>query len=408
MGWMGDAELFMGAALLHEDAQSFFTKWLADIQDDQRADGQFPPVAPLKVAGDDGGPAWSDAGVICPWTLYEAYGDKRILERHYDSMVRFIDFCKRRSTPEFLAPKNFQCYGDWLNVHEETPNTVLYAAYFAHSTELLARAAEVLGKTGDAAKYHELFEKIRDAFNRACVKANGRIDGDTEADYALALAFGLLDAGKAKLASRYLVENIQKHQWHLSTGIVGTRSLMPALAQIGRNDIAERLIHNDTFPSWGFTIKEGATSIWERWDGWTPQKGFQDPGMNSFNQYGFGSVYQWMVENLGGIQCASPGYKNILIAPQFDSRLSWANTTYESVRGPIETRWKKTWNGFQLNVSIPANSTATVRIPASDQRDVTESHVQAGRAPGVTFLQMDGGAAVFKIGSGTYEFRVAD
>jgi alpha-L-rhamnosidase len=270
----------------------------------------------------------------------------------------------------------------------------------------MARAAEVLGKTADAARYNELFENIRGAFNRAYVAPDGRIDGDTQADYALALSFDLLDRDKAKLAAQHLVENIQKRQWHLSTGFIGTKGLMLALAQMGRNDVAERLIHNDTFPSWGFSIKQGATSIWERWDGWTPEKGFQDPGMNSFAHYSFGAVYQWMVEELGGIRSSGPAYKDIIIAPQLDPRLTWADTTYDSIRGPIETHWKRSGRNLRLEISIPANTTAKVRIPAEGQEDVSESRRLASRAPGVKFLQMDGGSAVFEIGSGTYEFSV--
>jgi alpha-L-rhamnosidase len=406
LGWMGDAQVYIVAATLHEDVQAFFTKWLVDVQDAQRADGQYPTVAPLKVSGDDGGPAWADAGVICPWAIYEVYGDRRILERHYDSMARFIEFCKSRSTPDFLPPREFHCFGDWLNIHDETPTTVIYTAYFAHSTKLMARAAEVLGKTADAARYNELFENIRGAFNRAYVAPDGRMVGDTQTDYVLALAFGLLDSDKTNLAAQHLVENIQKRQWHLSTGFIGTKSLMLTLAQMGRNDIAERLIHNDTFPSWGFSIKHGATSIWERWDGWTPEKGFQDPGMNSFAHYSFGAVYQWMVEDLGGIRSSGPAYKNIVIAPQLDSRLTSADTTYDSIRGPIQTHWKRTGNKTRLKISIPANTTATVHVPAADQMDVSEGQRLASGAPGVSFLLMDGGSAVFGIGSGTYEFSV--
>jgi alpha-L-rhamnosidase len=406
LGWMGDAQVYIRAATLHEDVQGFFTKWLVDVQDGQRADGQYPMVAPVKVAGDDGGPAWADAGVICPWAVYEAYGDRRILERHYDSMARFIDFCKKRSTPDFLPPKEFHCFGDWLNIHDETPNTVIYTAYFAHSAKLMAQIAEVLGKTADAAKYSKLFENIRAAFNRAYVAADGHIEGDTQTGYVLALSFDLLDSKKAYLAAHYLVDNIQMHRWHLSTGFIGTKSLMLTLDQIGRNDVAERLIHNDTFPSWGFSIKQGATSIWERWDGWTPEKGFQDPGMNSFAHYSFGAVYQWMVEDLGGIRSSGPAYKSIIIAPQLDSRLTSADTTYDSIRGPIETHWKRTGNKLQVEVSIPANATATVRFPAPDRMAVYEGSRLATRAPGVKFLEMDGGNAVFEIGSGNYEFLV--
>jgi alpha-L-rhamnosidase len=404
LGWMGDAQVYIRAATLNEDVQAFFTKWLLDVQDAQRADGEFTMVAPAKIAGDGGGPAWADAGVICPWTLYQVYGDTRVLERHYDSMARFIEFCQNRSTPDLLPPAKFHCFGDWLNINDETPHAVICTAYFAYSTSLMARIAEVLGKTGDAVKYNDLFQRLKAAFNRAYVAPDGHIQGDTQTDYVLALAFGLLDADKQELAAQYLVDNIRRRDWHLSTGFVGTKSLMLALAQIGRGDVAQRLIHNDTFPSWGFSIKHGATSIWERWDGWTPEKGFQDPGMNSFAHYAFGAVYQWMVENIGGIQSASPDYKQILIAPQPDPLLTWADTAYVSIHGPIQTHWSRNGNALRLQLSIPPNTTATVRLPAAGPDRVSESGRPAARSPGVTFLRMDGPAALFQVQSGAYDF----
>jgi alpha-L-rhamnosidase len=209
-------------------------------------------------------------------------------------MARFIDFCKNRSTADMLPPKEFHCFGDWLNIKDETPKTVICTAYFGYCTKLMARIAAALGKTDDADKYNDLFEKIKTAFNHAYVKKDGRIEGDTQTDYVLALSFDLLDPDEQTKAAKYLVENIKKRDWHLSTGFIGTKSLMLTLAREDRNDVAYRLIFNDTFPSWGFSIKHGATSIWERWDGWTPEKGFQDPGMNSFAHYSFGAVYRWL------------------------------------------------------------------------------------------------------------------
>jgi alpha-L-rhamnosidase len=405
LGWMGDAQVYVRTATLHEDVQAFFTKWLVDVEDGQRQDGEFPMVAPVKIAGNDGGPAWADAGVICPWNIYYVYGDTRILEKHYQSMARFIDFCQNRSTPDLLPPKEFHCFGDWLDIKDETPKPVIYEAYFAHSTKLMANIAAALGKTGDAAKYNDLFNRIKTAFNRAYVKDDGRIEGNTQTDYVLALSFDLLDPDRQKQAATHLVENIEKRDWHLSTGFIGTKSLMLALASIGRDDVAYRLIHNDTFPSWGFSIKHGATSIWERWDGWTPEKGFQDPGMNSFAHYSFGAVYQWMVENIGGIQSEGPAYKHIIIAPQTDDKLTFADVTYDSIHGPIETHWKKTGRGLRLKVIIPANTTATVSLPAADEAAVTESGRKVERAPGVKFLGKNGKSVVFEVASGAYNFK---
>jgi len=409
LGWAGDAQVYVRTATLNTDVQAFFTKWLVDLDDAQRPDGEirghFPQFAPMVVGcGGDGGPAWADAGVICPWTIYEAYGDCRVLQQHYASMQRYIDFCQRRSTPEMLPPEKFHCFGDWLSIKANTPKEVICTAYFAYSTRLTARAAEALGKTEDATRYRELFEKIKASFNRAYVAEDGRIKGDTQCCYVLALAFDLLDEKKQELAAKYLIEDIEKCDWHLSTGFIGTKDLMLVLSKIGRNDVAYRLLHNDTFPSWGFSIKHGATSIWERWDGWTPEKGFQDPGMNSFAHYSFGAVYQWIVENVGGIRTDGPAYKRIVIAPQPGGRLTWAKVGYRSIRGPIDSDWKLDAGRLLMDVTIPPGATATVRVPAAKAADVTEGGQTLNAVEGLKFLRMDSGRAVLAVESGTYHF----
>ncbi|HZW34715.1 MAG TPA: alpha-L-rhamnosidase C-terminal domain-containing protein, partial [Isosphaeraceae bacterium] len=281
-------------------------------------------------------------------------------------------------------------------------------AYFAYSTKLLAEAAEALGKAADAPKYRELFFAIKDAFNRAYVGPDGRIKGDTQACYVLAIAFDLVDGERRQQAARYLVEDIEKRGGHLSTGFIGTKSLMHALSRIGRHDVAFRLLHNDTFPSWGFSIKHGATSIWERWDGWTPEKGFQDPGMNSFAHYSFGAVYQWMVENIGGIRSEGPAYKQIAISPVRDPRLSAARTVYNSIRGPIATRWAVARDQrATLEVTIPANTTATVSVPLPRGQSLTEGGRPVTAAEGMKLLHAEDDRVVLEVGSGTYRFATA-
>jgi len=412
LGWTGDAQIYVRTATLNTDVQAFFAKWLVDLQDAQRPDGQFPRVAPvqplLSNGGDDGGPAWADAGVVCPWTIYDAYGDTRELGRHYDSMCRFIEFCKSRCTPDLLPPPKFHCYGDWVSIKADTPKDVIFIAYFAHSTKLLARSAEALGKTEDAAKFNELFERIKESFNKAYVGSDGRIKGDTQAAYVLALANDLVTGDQAKLAAKYLVEDIEKNDGHLTTGFVGTKDLMLVLAKIGRNDIASRLIHNTTFPSWGFSIKCGATSIWERWDGWTPEKGFEKSGMNSFSHYSFGAVYQWMVENLGGIRNDTPAYKTITIAPAIDEKLTSARTVYAGIRGKIISEWKKDGGNLLVNITVPANTTATVSLPAKSAGSITEGGQPLGKADGVKFLRTEGDRTLLAVESGSYAFAVKD
>lgn len=406
LGWMGDAQIYVRTATYNADVAAFFTKWLVDVADAQLPNGGFSDVAPRKVATAGGTAAWGDAGVICPWTIYRVYGDTRILAEHYAAMQKWIDYCQG-TCKGLLRPA--AGYGDWLSIKADTPKDVLATAYFARSTKLVAQAAEVLGKKEDAQKYEQLFADIRKAFNDAYVSADGRIKGDTQTVYVLALAFDLLPEAKRGPAVKYLVENIRAHEGRLSTGFVGTKDLMGTLTRFGQTGVAYRLFHNTAFPSWGFSIKHGATSIWERWDGWTPEKGFQDPGMNSFAHYSFGAVGEWMFKTIGGIDTDGPAYERIIIRPQPAGRLTWAKTTYDSIHGPIATAWRtmpesKSGRQFRLYVTIPANTTALVYVPARNAGSVMEGRRPAAQAQGVRFITQENNNAVFEVGSGTYRF----
>ncbi len=410
LGWMGDAQIYVRTATYNTDVAAFFTKWLVDVDDAQLKNGAFSDVSPRIVAMAGGVAAWGDAGVICPWTIYQVYGDKRILADHYDAMEKWIAYCKGTTNGTLLRPAHG--YGDWLSIQANTPKEVLATAYFAYSTKLVAKTAEVLGKTQDAKKYNQLFADIKKAFNDAYVGDDGRIKGNTQTDYVLALAFDLLDEADQKRAIKYLVDDIQQRDWHLSTGFVGTKDLMTTLTRCGRTDVAYVLFHNDTFPSWGFSIAHGATSIWERWDGWTPEKGFQDPGMNSFAHYSFGAVGEWMFKTLGGIDTDGPAYKHIIIRPRPNGKLAWAKTSYDSIRGEIATAWEidiKEDDGqrqehLRLDVTIPANTTATVYVPTTNPASIREGGRSAVAVDTVQFVGTEDDCAVFKIGSGKYRF----
>jgi len=404
LGWTGDAQTYIRTATYLCDVQSFFTKWLVDLADAQREDGQFPMVAPLKVAGSDGGPAWADAGTICPWTAFWVYGDRQLLEKHYQGMKRYVEFCENRSTPELLPPEEFHCFGDWLNIEDDTPKDVIFTAYFAHSTDLTARTAAALGREEEAQGYRRLFERVCEAFNDAYVDATGRIKGDTQTAYVMALAFDLVDGERREQAAAHLIRRIEECDWHLSTGFVGTKDLMLVLSKIGRDDVAYRLLHNDTFPSWGFSIKHGATSIWERWNGWTPEDGFNNPGMNSFAHYSFGAVGQWMFETIGGIDTAAPGFREIVIRPRPGGEITWAETSYESIRGTIATRWEKEGDVLRLEVTVPPGTRATIHVPSSSSDAVRESGVLAKDAGGLTLVGWSDGATILEAVSGRYSF----
>jgi alpha-L-rhamnosidase len=401
LGWTGDAQIFIRTATYNMDVAAFFTKWLVDLEDAQSDEGGFPDVAPRKVAMGDGTAAWGDAGVICPWTIYEVYGDKRVLEKHYDSMKKWISYLKKNSK-DLLRPA--KGYGDWVSIGSDTPKDVIATAFFAYSTNLVSKAAAVIGKDDDAREYDELFKQIRIAFNKAYVSDDGKIKGQTQTCYLLGLYFNLLPKDKRPLAVQHLIEALKKKNWHLSTGFVGLSYLVPTLTKTGHLDIAYRLLNNDTFPSWGYSIKNGATTIWERWDGWTDEKGFQTPGMNSFNHYSFGSIGRWLFSSVAGIDTDGPGYKKIIIRPRPGGGLEYAKASYKSINGKIISDWKIKGDTFTLNVTIPANTTATVYVPAKNIASVTESSMPVSKAQAVSALRMGRDCAIFAVGSGSYKF----
>lgn len=404
MGWMGDAEVFVRTATFDANVDAFFDKWLVDVDDAQTPDGAFSDTSPSYGGG--GTPAWADAGVICPWTIYLAYGDKELLRRQLPDMTRWVEWCRVHSDGLIRDRDRNGDYGDWLAIGADTPKDLIGTAYFAYSTHLLALSYQAVGDQVNAAKYQQLFEDIRDAFDKKYVAPNGRIDGDTQCGYAMALKFDLLPEGLRQKAADYLVDDIRSRGWHLSTGFVGVSYLLPVLTQAGRPDVAYRLLLQDTFPSWLFSVKQGATTIWERWDGWTPQRGFQDPGMNSFNHYALGSCGEWLFEGVAGIapDPNHPAYEHVLIRPQMTGPLTWASARYDSVRGTISTKWKRDGRKLSLAVTIPPGTTATVSIPAENAGAVMESGGPAARSEGVKFVRYSGGDAVFNIESGSYAF----
>ena len=284
------------------DVAAFITKWGDDILDAQSPDGAYSDVAPRLGAERDGAPAWADAGMIVPWTIYERYGDVRILERHWDAMERYLAYLVRHNPDLLWRARRNNDYGDWLSVGADTPREVLATAYMAYDALLMSRIARVLGRPERETHYEALYRDVVAAFNRAYVGEDGFIEGDTQTVYLLALHMDLVaDELRERVAER-LVADIEANDWHLTTGFVGVGLLCPVLTEHGYADVAYRLLLNETFPSWGYSIRQGATTIWERWDGWTEEHGFQTPMMNSFNHYSLGSVGQWLYEYVAGIR----------------------------------------------------------------------------------------------------------
>ncbi|MFJ5112277.1 alpha-L-rhamnosidase [Streptomyces sp. NPDC088551] len=397
LGWTGDINVFAPTATYTMESARFLTKWLWDLRDAQEDDGALTHVAPDIAGVGSGAAGWGDAGVTVPWALYQAYGDVRVLEQSWASMLKWLDYLEAHSSG-YLRPADG--FGDWLNIQDETPKDVIGTAYFAHSADLVARIAEVLGK--DPAPYTSLFRAVRDAFRAAYVSAGGRVKGDTQTAYVLALSMDLLaDADRAPAADR-LVDLIRAKDWHLSTGFLGTPRLLPVLTATGHNDVAYRLLLRRTFPSWGYQIDQGATTMWERWDSIRPDGSFQDAGMNSFNHYAYGSVGEWMYANIIGIAPGGPGFREIVVRPRPGGGVTEAEGRYVSLYGPVTTEWKTDSDGFRLTVSLPANTTAEVWVPESG----TAGGEGRGdvRHPTAAFLRREDGCAVFAAGSGRHHF----
>jgi alpha-L-rhamnosidase len=418
MGWTGDTQFFAPTALYNFDGAAFFTRWLEASEDGQNPDGTFPFVIP-DIMGGGAATGWGDGVLICTHLVYRTYADTRIIEQRYAAMERYMNWLAGRVNAEGIT--NVGGFGDWLNAGSSAPAPVMDTAYHAYLARMMSEMAAAIGRVDDAARYAKRHEETKAAFIKAFVQPDGSLRGCGQTGYALAFTMDLVpDELRAQAAEQY-VESVRRHNGHLGTGFIGTPRLLPGLSRAGRDDVACRLLLTDTYPSWLFPVKNGATTMWERWNGWTPDKGFGDIKMNSFNHYAFGAVGEYLYGGVGGIQATSPGYKTIVVrpavpAPDWDERtaaLTWANTSFDSPYGLIVSQWKRDGDALTLEVEIPPNTTAEVHVPvlrpaegpARDTKNVTEGGRAADQAPGVKFLRMERGAAVYAVGSGRYTFE---
>jgi alpha-L-rhamnosidase len=377
-GWMADAQIFSQTAIYNLDMAGFYTKWVRDIRDSQLDDGRFPDFAPHdgKWRTFFNAPGWADAGVVVPWRVYQNYNDTKILEHQYDAIKKFVDF-NHKHNPDLIW-KNIRAnnYGDWLNGNTirsqdypktggQVPNDVFATGYFFYSTDILAKTAKLLGKVEDYKKYSALASNIKKVFNEKFVSADGIIEGNTQAGYAMALQFGLLPEELRSKAAANMVEAIKVYDYRISTGIHSTIWMMKQLSEYGYDDIAYQLLLSRRFPSWFYSIDQGATTIWERWDGYVAGRGFQNAGMNSFNHVAIGAVGEWMYSHILGIRLdeSQPGYRHFYIKPQPGKDLEWAKGSYHSIVGNIEVSWSNKDKTFVLDINVPVNTEATVITP---------------------------------------------
>lgn len=399
LGWIADAQIFLRTAGFNADVSAFFTKWMIDVADTE-TDGGFADIAPSKPAyamipePPRGAPAWGDGAVIIPWLIYLRYGDKEILERHYDSLVRWMELIERHN-PNFVR-RNYihRDYGDWLNVGPATPRVVVNTAYWGYLASTMARISNVLGRRLDHAKFQALFDQIKEAFQANFVEGDGKISGDTQTGYLLALDFDLLDATNREGAVRHLARVIDDADGHLQTGFLGVKHLCPVLSENGLEEYAYSLLLKDTYPSWGFSIRHGATTIWERWDGWTPENGFQSPKMNSFNHYSYGSIGEWLFSRVAGIDYDEehPGFRKIKMRPIFSKQIGWCKSAHLTHLGEVASEWSENGDAFKWTITVPSNCEAEIDLGS-------KWVIKSG-------IENPSDAARYLLGSGTYNLTV--
>ncbi|QWT19423.1 glycoside hydrolase family 78 protein [Bacillus sp. NP157] len=364
LGWAGDINVFAPTASFNQDTYAFLSKWLRDLRDAQTPEGDYPGVAPNPV-GIESGAGWSDAGITVAYTLWHTYGDTRVIDDGYDSMQRFMALIERRAGPELRRVHG--PWADWLHLDDPTPADLLGTAYLAYDARLMSEMAAATGHADDATRYASLATRATDAFNARYVHADGTLGSGSQTGYAMAIGMGLVEPKRVAAA---FVRSIEAKHDHLSTGFLGTPWLLPALSAIGRNDLAYRLLLNRDYPSWGYEVGAGATTMWERWNSLKPDGTFGDVVMNSFNHYAYGAVGDWMYRHIVGIAPLEAGYRRFAVAPVPGGGLTYGGGHFDSAYGRIQTAWTVKGERFSLALTVPVGTTAEVTLPDGSHRTV--------------------------------------
>jgi alpha-L-rhamnosidase len=438
MGWSGDINVFSRTATYISNADQFFARHMYAMRDAQYPSGKFTDIAP--VGGGFGGVLWGSAGIVVPWETYQQYKDIGLLERHYPAMAAYVDYLETTINPQTGLSSDAQL-GDWLGPQNNaTGSAFLATAYHAYDLGIVAKAAELLGKSEDAAKYRDLYEKRKAFFNATFVSANKKTLGvtsggfgppnagdankppefhvaDTQTSYAVGLGMDLFSAENKpamvkNLAAAVMRENkdddgVARPKDSLMTGFIGTAWISKALSDNGMSDLAYQILENDKYPSWLYAIDQGATSIWERLNGYTVENGFGgNNSMNSFNHYSFGAVGQWMMAYSLGIQRDEPGFQKFVLQPELDrtGTITSAEGYYDSMYGRITSAWKVEGSTLTYRATVPGNTSATLYLPATPKDVVKENGKDASAAKGVSFVKYENGRAIYHLESGSYEF----
>lgn len=416
LGWTGDANVFCRTSTYNMMTGPFFNRWFYTLRDQKSENGDVGGYYPFMGGTKEGAPrsgfergcGWSDVTITVPWEMYQQYGDLGFVERHYGAMKDYMKFLESQAK-DYIYPDAFY-WGDWL-APMPTNISMLSTAYFGYDARLMREMAKALGKTDDAVYYDKLYRNVSRAFCNYFFDSEGyTIEGnhegtprmDTQTSYLLPLAFLELPEDLQQKAVKHLLEAIERSNYHLQTGFLGTPLLCNVLSNFGHNDIAYRLYTQTEYPSWLFPVKQGATTMWERWNSYTIKEGFGEVSMNSFNHYAYGAIEEWIMSHNLGIQRDEnrPGYKHILMQPKIDDTFSFVKGGFRSVYGDIASAWEIKPSGTEIEFTIPANTTATFTLPVSSMDNLK---LKKGKK-GVSSKSFDDGKAVYELKSGTYKF----
>ena len=403
LGWTGDAQVFGPTSMFNADVYKFWASWLQSVREAQLEDGAIPWTVPDSRGNKIGSSGWGDVCTVIPWKIYMCTGDTRILEENFEMMQNWLKYHKKRSK-DYIS--NMMSFSDWLQPYPENGNTrgdtsskLIGTAFFAHSAKLTAKAAEALGKTEDQAKYEDLYNTVATAFENKFFDETGKVKEvpETQTSYLLALAFDLISEDKKANAKKFLLEKIEEADNHLRTGFLGTPLLSEVLDETGEIDLMYKLLFNETYPSWFYSINQGATTIWERWNSYSKEEGFNPMNMNSLNHYAYGAIGQWMYERIAGIAPLEAGYKIIKIAPQPNEPLTSASASLNTPYGKVASAWEVKNDIFTLEVTIPPNTTAKVVMPGTAEFIEESNNIKK--------IGTENGSVELEVQPGTYTFQ---
>ncbi|MBO5077988.1 MAG: hypothetical protein J5584_10405, partial [Clostridia bacterium] len=416
LGWTGDTQVFVGTGSYNADVASFFRKWLLDCIDSQTSDGAYPDVIPASNATGAGAAAWGDAGIIVPYTMYKKYGDIWVMRRNYESMEQYMRFVEAHVGP-------LERYGDWL-AYENTEQSLIRMAYYAYDALLMRDISAALGKNDRTQYYDELYKSVKKNYIDAFVSESYGLWNDSQTGAILTL---LLDLTPDEETYRYVLDqltySIDRNGGRLQTGFVGTAYIVRVLSALGADETAYTLLLQRGNPSWLYSVDQGATTMWERWDSYTLANGFGDVGMNSFNHYAYGCVGEWMYAYMAGINGydGDAGFKSFRLEPRLDPqrRITSVDAYYDSVYGRIESAWEVTDTTAKYHFRVPANTSADISLELSDSAGALTltvrgadksvnykiSELMAGDtlADGLKFTEIADGRMIMHAVSGTYD-----